>query len=135
MKNILKALLLFSILTLSTLYAIQENNNQYNEQSQKLIMKNGYNAIIASQKPLKNGKNKLSVTILKNNAVVKNADVNIIFELENASNVEFSEHAVEKENTYKLTANFKSKGKWKYELMFKTDYGAIYSQEGKLTIH
>ena len=135
MNNILKTLLLFNILTLGTLYAIQDKNNKYNKQSQKLIMKNGYNAIIASQKPLKNGKNKLSVTLLKNNTIVKNADVNIIFELENATDVEFIEHAIENENTYNLTADFKSKGQWKYELMFKTDYGKTYSQEGKIIIN
>jgi len=134
MNNIFKSLLIFSTITVVTLFAMQDNN-KYNKESQKLIMKNGYNAIIKSQNPLKNGKNKLSVTIFKNNTIVKNADVNIIFELPNTPNMEFIEHAIEDGDNYKLSANFKSKGKWKYELMFKTDYGAIYSQEGQVTIN
>jgi hypothetical protein len=102
---------------------------------QTLTLENGYNVIVSSTKPLVNGKNDLSIKILKNDNIVKDADVNIVFQLDKIPNMEFSEHAIEKAGKYNLSANFKVPGEWKYELMFKTNYGVIYSKEGKVNIN
>ena len=111
------------------------DNHTLNTHYQNLKMQDGYKVILSSKKPLKNGKNTLSIIISKNNTLIKNADVNIIFALPSMPNMEFSEHAIEKNKKYKFSANFKEAGEWEYELMFKTDYGTIYSQEGKVTIN
>lgn len=134
MNNIFKIILLFSFCTVVTLFAMQEKHSN-TKQYQNLILDNGYNAIVTYIKPLKNSKYNLSIKILKDNNIVKDADVNIIFQLEEIPNMEFSEHAIEEGNNYNLSAHFKSKGEWKYELMFKTHYGTIYSKEGKFIIN
>lgn len=134
MNNILKIIVLFSLFTSTTLFAVKENNS-IKKQYQNLKMENGYNAILSSEKPLTKGKNNLSIIILKNDTFVKKADVNIIFALPTMPDIEFSKHAKENGNKYHLNANFILPGEWKYELMFKTSYGTIYSQEGKVTIN
>ena len=58
-----------------------------------------------------------------------------IFALPTMPNMEFSEHAIENNDKYNFNANFKVAGEWEYELMFKTSYGTIYSQEGRVTIN
>ena len=134
MKYIFKLLITFGFFTNSLLFSMthnKENNNPY----QHLKMKNGYQAILSSDKPLTNGKNNIKIVILKNNTFVQNADVNIIFALPTINNMEFSGHALEKNDRYSLNVNFKQKGEWEYELMFKTNYGAIYSKEGRVTIN
>ena len=134
MNNIFKIILIFSFFNGIVLFAMQEKHNN-KTQYQNLMLENGYNAIVTYTKPLINGENNLTIKILKDNNIVKDADVNIIFELPHVPNMEFSEHAVEKSGNYNLNANFKATGEWKYELMFKTDYGVIYSKEGKVTIN
>lgn len=134
MKKILKLLLGLSILGSSTLFAMK-NQIINTKHSQDLHLKNGYKAIIGSLKPLTKGKNNLAIIILKNNKFIENADVNIIFALPTLQNMEFSEHALEKNNYYNVNLNFKEKGEWEYELMFKTKYGAIYSKEGRITVN
>jgi len=134
MKNILNSILICITLTFTTLFSMQEHNLT-KKSYQTLTLENGYNAIVSSSKPLVNGKNDLTIKILKNNDIVKDADVNIIFQKEATPNIEFSEHAIEKEGKYNLNVNFQESGQWKYELMFKTNYGSIYSKEGKVTIN
>lgn len=134
MKNIFKTLVLFSLLSSTTLFAMTDTHT-LTKQHQKLTMTNGYKAVLSSDKPLKSGKNSLNITILKNDTFVKNADVNIIFALPTMPNMEFSEHAIENNDKYNFNANFKVAGEWEYELMFKTSYGTIYSQEGRVTIN
>jgi len=134
MNNILKILLAFSFFTYSNLFALKQDNT-LNNIKQELIMSNGYKAILNSPKSLTLGKNYMNIVILKNNVFIKNADVNIIFALSTMPNIEFSTHAVENKDKYDLNASFKKRGEWEYELMFKTDYGAIYSKEGRLTVN
>ena len=134
MNNILKILVLLSLITSSSIFAMKNNKTKI-EHYQNLEMENGYKAIFSSEGPLIKGKNNLSIRILKNNSFVKNADVNIIFALPITSSIEFSEHALENKDKYDLNVNFKVPGEWKYELMFKTSYGAIYSQEGRVIIN
>ena len=136
MKNIIKTIIISVLFTSTALFAIQEKKN-YSNSYQNISLKDGYKAIISSEKLLKKGKNNLSIQILKDNAFVKHADVNIIFSLPSMPNMEFSEHIPEdtKNNTYNANVNFKAKGEWGYELMFKTNYGTIYSEEGRLTVN
>jgi len=134
MKNILKIILGISIFTNVTMHAMQEQNTNL-KHKQQLIMENGYKAILSSETPLIDGENTLNIIITKNNDFVRKADVNIIFALPTIPNMEFSEHAIEDGDKYSLTANFKERGEWEYELMFKTIHGAIYSQEGRVTIN
>lgn len=134
MKNIFKILVLISLFTSTSVFAMKDNTT-LTKQYQKLKMQDGYKAILSSKKPLKSGENTLNIVILKNNTFVKNADVNIIFALPTTENIEFSEHAIENGEQYNLNANFKIAGEWEYELMFKTSYGVIYSKEGRVTIN
>ena len=134
MKNILKMILVISIFTNVSVYAMQEQNENI-KHKQQLFMANGYEAILSSETPLIDGKNTLNIIITKDKNYVRKADVNIIFALLTIPNMEFSEHAIEDGDKYSLTANFKKRGEWKYELMFKTIHGAIYSQAGRVTIN
>jgi len=134
MKNIFKTLIIITLFSSTTVFAMKVNASVTKEY-QKLKMKDGYRAILSSEKPLKKGKNSLNIVIFKNDTFVKNADVNIIFALPTMPNMEFSEHAAQNNNKYKLNANFKATGEWEYELMFKTSLGAIYSQEGRVIIN
>ena len=131
MKNISKIILGISLFTNGTLFAMKEHTTPY----QHLQINNEYHAILSSKKILTIGKNNLDIKILKNNNFVKNADVNIIFTSPTMLNIEFAEHAKETQEKYNLNATFKVKGKWQYELMFKTNYGKIYSTEGRVTIN
>jgi len=134
MKNIFKTLIIITLFTSTSVMAMKDNGTVTKEY-QKLKMQDGYKAILSSEKPLKTGKNTLNIIIFKNNAFVKNADVNIIFALPTMPNMEFSEHATQNKDKYDLNANFKVPGEWEYELMFKTTLGVIYSQEGRVTIN
>lgn len=136
MKNIIKTIIFSTLFTSTTLLAIQDTT-EYTKPYQNISLKDGYKAIISSEKLLKKGKNNLSIKILKDNTFVKHADVNIIFSLQSMPNMEFSEHIPEdtKNNTYNANVNFKAKGEWGYELMFKTNYGTIYSEEGRLLVN
>lgn len=132
MNNIYKLTLGLFLFTNSTLFAMKNN---YETPYHHLQITNEYHAILTSDKTLTTGKNNLFIEIIKNDNFVKNADVNIIFHLPSMPNIEFSEHAKEENKKYYFNANFKVKGKWKYELMFKTHYGTIYSKEGQVSIN
>jgi len=134
MKNIFKIIIVIYFFTSAILHATQEHNPNI-KHKQKLLLENGYKAILSSNTSFIVGENTLNIIITKNNSFVKNADVNIIFALPTIPNMEFIEHAKEEKEKYSLTANFKEIGEWEYELMFKTSYGTIYSQEGRVTIN
>lgn len=136
MNNIFKTFMIFFLFTTTTLFAIQDKHT-YTKSYQKILMDDGYKAILSSEKKLIKGKNHLSIQILKNNTFVKHADVNIIFDLPSMPNIEFSKHVPEntKINTYSTNVDFKVKGEWKYELMFKTTYGTIYSKTGRVQVN
>jgi len=132
MNNIFKILALI-ILVNQTLFAVTSNTQKI--EIQNIVLENGYNAAIKANTPLTKGQNNINIIILKNNKIIKNADVNVIFSLPSIPNLEFGSHAKEKNNQYNLTANFKEIGEWEYELMFKTTYGVIYSHEGRFNIN
>lgn len=136
MNNIFKTFIIFFLFTSTTLFAIQDKHT-YNKPYQKILMEDGYKAILSSEKQLIKGKNNLSIQILKNNTFVKHADVNIIFDLPSIPNIEFSKHVPEdtKVNKYSTNVNFKVRGEWKYELMFKTTHGTIYSKSGRVQVN
>ena len=89
MKNILKILLSFIIISTNTLYATK-NDYDNKIKYQTYTIENGYQVTIGSNQKLKKGKNNLSITISKNSNIVSNADVNIIFAFPSILNLHLS---------------------------------------------
>jgi hypothetical protein len=98
------------------------------------MMVNGYNVTLKSEKPLTDGKNHMSIELMKNGHMIDNADMNIKFSMPTMPGMEFTEHAKYHGNMYKMMPNFSMGGEWAYELMFKTSDGHIHTTKGSVNI-
>lgn len=94
----------------------------------------GYKTMISSIKPLKDGKNDMTITILKDKKPIKNANVNIKFLMPSMPGMEFTKSAELKGNKYNTNINFSMGGEWAYELMFKTGDGSMHTTKGSVNI-
>lgn len=108
----------------------QSNMNAYHHD----MMVNGYNVTLKSEKPLKDGKNPMSIVLMRNGHAINNADVSIKFSMPSMPGMEFNEHAKYHENMYKTMINFSMGGEWAYELMFKTSDGSMHKTKGSVNI-
>lgn len=98
------------------------------------MMVNGYNVTLKSDKPLTDGKNPMSIMLMRNGHAVNNADVNIKFSMPSMPGMEFNRHAKYHDNMYKTMINFSMGGEWAYELMFKTSDGHMHTTKGSVNI-
>lgn len=98
------------------------------------MMVDGYKTIVSSIKPLKDGKNDMTISILKNKQAIKTANVNITFSMPAMPGMEFTQNAGIKGNKYTTNINFSMGGKWAYELMFKTNDGSMHKTNGSVNI-
>ncbi|KAB7884288.1 FixH family protein [Poseidonibacter ostreae] len=98
------------------------------------IVVDGYQTTISSIKPLKDGKNDMTISILKNKKDIKNAIVNIKFSMPSMPGMEFTENAGIKGNKYNTNINFSMHGEWAYELIFKTSDGLIHKTKNSVHI-
>lgn len=91
------------------------------------ILVDGYKIMISSVKPLKSGKNDITITILKDKKNIKNVkNVNINFSMPLMSGMEFRKNAELKGTKYNTNINFSMSGEWAYELIFKTSDGSTH---------
>ena len=98
------------------------------------MMTDGYKTMLSSVKPLKDGKNNMTIVIMKNGHAVKNADVNIKFSMPSMPGMDFTEAAKGQGNKYNTNINFSMGGHWAYELMFKTSDGHMHKTKGSVNI-
>ena len=98
------------------------------------IVVDGYKTMISSIKPLKDGKNDMTIIILKNKKPIKNAIVNIKFSMPSMPGMEFTKNAGIKGNKYNTNINFSMHGEWAYELIFKTSDGLIHKTKNSVHI-
>jgi len=98
------------------------------------MMVNGFKAMISSQKPLMDGKNNLTIVLMKNGKPVKNADVKISFSMPAMPGMEFTEEAMRMGNKYSANIDFSMMGEWAYELMFKTSDGSMHKTKGSVNL-
>lgn len=94
----------------------------------------GYKTMISSIKPLKDGKNDMTITILKDKKPIKDANVSMKFSMPSMPGMEFTKNAGLKGNKYNTNINFSMGGEWAYELMFKTSDGSMHTTKGSVNI-
>lgn len=98
------------------------------------MMIKGYNVTVSSKKPLTDGKNHMSIKLVKEGKAVKNAEVNIKFSMPAMPGMEFTEQANGHGNMYNAMVDFSMGGEWMYELMFKTSDGAMHKTKGSVNL-
>ena len=98
------------------------------------MMTNGYKVTLSSKKPLTDGKNHMTIMLMKNGKAIKNADVSIKFDMPSMPGMDFTQHAKGHGKMYNTMINFSMGGEWTYELMFKTSDGAMHKTKGSVNL-
>lgn len=98
------------------------------------MMTNGYKVTLSSKKPLTDGKNHMSIMLMKNGKAVKNADVSIKFDMPSMPGMDFTQQAKGHGKMYNTMINFSMGGEWAYELMFKTSDGTMHKTKGSVNL-
>lgn len=98
------------------------------------VLVDGYKTMISSIKPLKDGKNDITITILKGKKTIKNVNVTIKFSMPSMPGMEFTRNAELKGNKYNTNINFSMSGEWAYELIFKTSDGSIHIANNRVYV-
>lgn len=98
------------------------------------MMVNGYDVTVASDKPLSDGKNHMSVMLMKNGHPINDANMSMKFSMPSMPGMEFMEQASFNNDKYNTNVNFSMGGQWDYELIFKTSDGVINKVNGSVNI-
>ena len=98
------------------------------------MMTNGYKVTLSSKKALTDGKNHMTIMLMKNGKPVKNADVSIKFDMPSMPGMDFTQKAKGHGKMYSSMINFSMGGEWTYELMFKTSDGAMHKTKGSVNL-
>lgn len=98
------------------------------------MMTNGYKVTLSSKKALTDGKNHMTIMLMKNGKAVKNADVSIKFDMPSMPGMDFTQQAKGHGKMYTTVIDFSMGGEWAYELMFKTSDGAMHKTKGSVNL-
>lgn len=99
------------------------------------IMKSSsYIVNLESIKPLKDGKNNMSLIFSKNSEVVKIKDLSIKFFMPSMPGMDFVLKPKEIEKIYNMMVNFSMMGQWDYEIMFKSFDGKKHITKGSVNL-
>jgi len=109
---------------------MHDNMKPYNHS----MTTNGYKVTISSNKPLTDGKNHMSIMLMKDGKAVHNAKVHMNFSMPSMPGMEFSEEAKGHGNMYDAMINFSMGGEWAYELMFKASDGSMHKTKGSVNL-
>jgi len=99
--------------------------------------KDGYQVKVSSEKSLVVGNNEISVVLMQDNKIVKDAKVKIkVFMpempgmpyMDNKAKTKFADDA------YQTTVNFSMPGTWQYQIKFKTKDGKVHNFKGSINL-
>jgi len=99
--------------------------------------KDGYTVKVSSDKSLVVGSNKISIVLMQDNKIVKDAKVKIKVFMPEMPGMPYMDNKAKTKfvgDEYQTTVNFSMPGTWQYQIKFKTKDGKVHNLKGSINL-